>query len=77
MKTNITLEHREAFNALLSGQYANFALLSCFVNGKPAAAIVSLAPDDEDGYLITPMFVSVTETMILTDHDGTEPGGIK
>lgn len=50
MKTNITFEHRAAFNALLSGQYANFALLSCFVNGQPAAAIVTLAPDDEDGY---------------------------
>lgn len=35
MKTNITLEHRAAFNALLSGQYSNFALLSCFVNGQP------------------------------------------
>lgn len=67
--TNIKREHRSAFDALLSGRYANFALFSCFVNGKPASAIVALS--DADGEVeITPLFVSVTEDMILSDHDG-------
>jgi hypothetical protein len=42
---------------------------SCFVNGEPAAAIVAVNPDG-DGYAITPLFVSVTPSLELTDHDG-------
>jgi hypothetical protein len=39
------------------------------VNGEPAAAIVAVNPDG-DGYAITPLFVSVTPSLELTDHDG-------
>jgi len=69
MSTNITADHRDAFEALTSGDYANFALFSCFVNGEPAAAIVAVNRDG-DGYAITPLFVSVTPSLTLTDHDG-------
>ena len=69
MTTNITADHRAAFEALVSGDYANFALFSCFVNGEPAAAIVAVNQDG-DGYAITPLFVSVTPSLALTDHDG-------
>ena len=72
--TNITAEHRAAFEALTSGEYDNFALFSCFVDGMPATAIVAVGRDGDD-YVFTPLFVSVTETMTLTDHDGCEPGG--
>ena len=68
MTTNITADHRAAFEALVSGDYANFALFSCFVNGEPAAAIVAVNRDG-DGYAITPLFVSV-RSLTLTDHDG-------
>jgi len=74
MTTNITADHRAAFEALVSGDYANFALFSCFVNGEPAAAIVAVNRDG-DGYAITPLFVSVTPSLTLTDHDG-QPAGI-
>ena len=67
--TNITPEHRAAFEALASGDYDNFALFSCFVNGEPAAAIVAINRDG-DNYDITPLFVSVTPALQLTDHDG-------
>ena len=69
--TNITSQHREAFEALVSGRYSNFALFSCFVDGQPGAAIVAVNRDGED-YTIVPLFVSVTDAMTLTDHDGTE-----
>ena len=59
MTTNITARHRAAFEALVSGDYRNFALFSCFVNGEPAAAIVAINQDGGD-YAITPLFVSVT-----------------
>jgi hypothetical protein len=69
MSTNITDEHRAAFEALTSGDYNNLALFSCFVGGEPAAAIVAVNRDGED-YTILPLFVAVTPGMILTDHDG-------
>lgn len=82
MSTNITSEHRAVFEALTSGEYGNFALLSCFVNGEPAAAIVAVnggcCPGSRplaDDHIITPLFVSVTDAMTLTDHDGRQPGG--
>ena len=73
MTTNITTAHRQAFEALTSGEYGNSALLSCFVNGDPAAAIVAVHPDAGE-YLLTPLFVSVTDAMRLADHDGVSPG---
>ena len=73
MSTNITPEHRAAFEALTSGDFGNFALFSCFVNGVPAAAIVAVNRDGDE-YLITPLFVSVTESLDLTDHDGRPAG---
>ena len=73
MTTNITKEHRDAFEALTSGRFDNFALFSCFIAGEPAAAIVAVNRDGED-YPITPLFVAVTPGMVLTDHDGTPCG---
>lgn len=71
--TNITPEHQRAFEALTSGEFQNFALVSCFADGAPAAAICAV--NQQDGqYLISPLFVSVTDTMRLTDHDGREAG---
>ena len=78
MATNITSEHKRAFEALKSGEYENFALFSCHVNDQPAAAIVAVTvhpPDQEGGepeYGIHPLFVSVTPSMRLTDHDGRD-----
>jgi hypothetical protein len=73
MTTNITSAHKAAFEALTSGEYDNFALFSCFVNGDPGVAIVAVNRDAEE-YLVTPLFVSVTDAMRLTDHDGVFPG---
>ena len=74
MTTNMTPDHRAAFEALISGGYANFALFSCFVNGERAAAIVAVNRDG-DGYAITPLFVSITASITLTDHDGKPASG--
>jgi hypothetical protein len=76
--TNITAEHRAAFEALVSGDFENFALFSCFVDGEPAAAIVAVNRDGDD-YTISPLFVALTPAMVLTDHEGRpceplEPG---
>jgi hypothetical protein len=73
MSTNIQPDHISAFEALTSGDHDNFALFSCFLDGEPAVAIVVVTPpeSDEDEYQITPLFVGVTEGMVLTDNDGT------
>ena len=74
--TNITHEHCRAFEALTSGRYENFSLVSCYCAGEPAAAIatVTVHPAGEDGgedeYLITPFFVSAVLGIRLTGHDG-------
>ena len=76
--TNITSEHKRAFEALTGGQHDDFALFSCFVDGEPASAIVivTVDPPDQKGrepeYGIHPLFVSVTPEMRLTDHDERE-----
>ena len=78
MSTNITEQHRRAFEALTSGQYENLCLFSCIANGHPAAAIAAVSvqpPSDgtgEDEYIMTPMFVSVGPGITLVDHDGGE-----
>ena len=78
--TNITEEHRNAFEALTSGDYDNFALFSCFLSGQPTAAIVSVTAhqsDDKDGeteFHTQPLFVSIVDGLVLTDHDGREAG---
>jgi len=72
MTTNISAGQLAAFEALVSGHYSNFALVSCFVNGEPAAAICAVHRDG-DGYAIAPLFVSVTPSLELTDHDGRAP----
>ena len=71
--TNITEEQREVFKALTSGEFTNFALFSCFVNGEPASAIVAVTKDKGDEYHINPLFVSVTPGMKLIDHEGAGP----
>jgi len=76
MTTNITADHRAAFEALISGDYDNFALFSCFIGGEPAAAIVAVNRDGDD-YTMTPLFVAVTPGMVLTDHDGTPCGPLQ
>jgi hypothetical protein len=70
-KTNILPAHQEAFKALTSGKYDNFALFSCFINGKPGSAIVAVTREGED-YNISPVFVSLAPGMKLTDHEGVE-----
>ena len=47
--TNITDDHRRAFHLLTSGDYDNFALFSCFIDGSPAAAIVALSECPTNG----------------------------
>jgi hypothetical protein len=77
MSTNIHPEHISAFEALTSGEHSNFALFSCFIDGQPAAAIVAITPPAREGddYQISPLFVSVTDDMVLTDHAGVHAGG--
>jgi hypothetical protein len=77
MSTNIRPDHISAFEALTSGDFSNFALFSCFIGGEPAAAIVAVTPPECEGddYQITPLFVSVTDDMVLTDHAGVPAGG--
>lgn len=72
MTTNITPEIVAQFEALASGRFDNFALMSCFVNGEPTAAICAVNGSGDD-IQISPMFVAITPGMVLEDHDGNLP----
>lgn len=74
-RTHITEEFKDLFQALRSGQFDNFYLTSCFLNGQPACAIAVVNTLANDGgaepvFSVTPVFVSVTPDMVLTDHGG-------
>jgi len=64
---HITPEMEADFEALTSGKYDNFELVSCFSNGNPTVAIAVVEKDR-----ITPLFVAITSATILIDHDGNE-----
>jgi len=70
--TNLSEEITALFEAIRNPEYANFGLFSCFVDGEPSAAIISMHEKDEDSFMITPLFVLITDKMVLTDHDGVE-----
>jgi len=72
-KTNITPEVRDAFNALVSGEFNNFALFSCWVNGEPTSVISVVSEEPGGDYVVQPLFAAITPGMQLVDHDGEEP----
>lgn len=73
VETNITPDLEDDFEALTSGEYGNFALVSCFLNGEATAAIASIEKDKKTKeFLVTPLFVAVTSSMLLVDHDGNK-----
>lgn len=71
MTMHITQQHRDIFTAVTSRQ-SDIALLSCFVNGEPTAAIVSVNKGHDGVYRVIPLYVSITPGMTLTDHEGNE-----
>ena len=69
--TNITAAHKEMFEACKTAP--NLALFSCFVDGQPSSAIVAVVPTEEGDFHIQPLFVTINEYMVITDHDGKRP----
>jgi hypothetical protein len=72
-RSNITPAMKRAFSALTkcSVTGARFALLSCFVNGEPSAAITYLE-EERDRVTLYTLFIVPTASMVITDHDGTQ-----
>lgn len=70
--TNITALMQRRFRAITSGAYNNFALMSCFLDGKPTSCIVAVNNDTDGTVSLAPLFVFVTDDILarLTDHEG-------
>ena len=66
--------HVRAFGALTTGQYENLTLWACRVNGEPTSAIVALF-EEGDTVSVMPLFVAITEGMVLTDAEGRSRDG--
>ena len=73
MTTNITERHKKSFESLISGEFNNFILMSCFLDGKPAVAICSAVENLDGSTELYPLFIAHEDWMKLTDHDGIEP----
>ena len=64
--TNITGEPRRAFEALTGGEAGRSRLSSCFLSGRPAAAIAAVAVSPPAAGAGAP------EDMVPADHDGRQ-----
>ena len=73
--THITDRQQELFKALTSGEYNNFALFSCFVNGEPTVAIVTV-DQSGDMFKVIPHLIFPTPSMVLTNRDGVDARGV-
>jgi len=72
--TNVTEAHKEVFSLLKDpAQNANFALMSCFVNGVPSCAIAYVAHLENGFTEIAPYFVAITPDMNVVDHHDDPP----
>jgi hypothetical protein len=68
--THITDGHYMAFQALISGQYADrLMLLSCFVNDQPGVLIVA-HQETRQGIAVQPLFVALGAGMRITSLTG-------
>ena len=71
--THIDKREQMFFAAMTSGKIPALGLFSCFVDGEPSTAIVLMEKEKVNGvvmYKITPLYVRVTDGMVLTDHEG-------
>ena len=66
--TNIKEWHKQTLDMIQQG--GPVALVSCFVNGEPTAAIAVVTQNPDSTWTINPRFVAVTSNMVLTDHEG-------
>ncbi len=75
LSTEAILAYSQAFVALMSGDYGNFRLWPCKVNGEPTLEIVALHEHDEKTIVAQPLFVAITESMVITHEKGRTGGG--
>ena len=66
--TNIKEWHKATLDMIQQG--GPVALVSCFVNGEPTAAIAVMTQHKDESWTIQPRFVAITPEMKLTDHEG-------
>lgn len=75
---NVDEDHIAAF-AALSGFPENFGLVKGFVNGSPTSVICRVEQTGPEQWSATPVFVAITDDMILTNAKGDVPipGGVR
>jgi hypothetical protein len=65
------------FSCFFKGEPCSVSLRSRWARNRglvqAGSAIIAVNRDGED-YVFTPLFVGITAGMILTDHDGSDPG---
>jgi len=70
---NIREAHKGAGEYIRGAAADRVCLYDCRVNGEPAAAICAIQPGPGGTYALSPLFVSITPAMKLTDASGQPP----
>jgi len=70
----INKEHKARFEALRDPEFNNFALMSCKLDNIETSVICAITQDNKE-YLITPLFLTVNESIMqrLKDPSGETP----
>lgn len=65
----LTSQETERFEALTSGKYDNFALVSSEFMGEPVAVIASVTREEDGQYKVLALYVAVNDAIFarLTD----------
>jgi hypothetical protein len=71
--TNINDLHKTTFEFIRDAPGDQLALVSCYRDGTPTAAICRVTESRFGTFNVQPLFVAVDTDMTLTDHDGTTP----
>lgn len=61
-------QESKLFNALISGEYDNFVLVSTEFQGEETTAIATIEFDGSD-YIVTPVYIAVTDKMFAAMID--------
>lgn len=70
----ITPGHVRAFQAVTTQMYGEVTLASCTINAKPGVAIVLVQHAGEGKVAVMPLFVAITEDMVV-EFQGEIGGG--
>ena len=66
-------DHKKSFEALISGEFDNFMLMSCVVNGEQSSVICVITDLGDENAAVFPLYVALTDGMDIRGPLGELP----